>query len=113
MCTHIRVHVSFSTEIIKIGVSLLLLKQKCIEVFHFDTEKTFADSAIYVKADIFQIIYKLQYDIVQQCSAISGHAIYNSSIIRCYSELCCFIFYVCSLLFPQKVAFQVLKAEYH
>lgn len=43
---------------------ILLCKKKCIQVFLFDTKNSCIDSAIYVKADIFQIIYKLHYDII-------------------------------------------------
>lgn len=55
----------------------------------------------------------LLYMLLNHCSTVSAHAIYNSRVVRCYSELCCAILYVCASPFPQKVAFQVLKAEYH
>jgi len=52
----------------------------------------------------------LLYVMSSDCSAVLGYVIYNSSIIRCYSELCWVILYVCASPFPEKVAFQVLKA---
>lgn len=55
----------------------------------------------------------LLYVLSNDCSAVWGDVIYNSSTLRCYSELCCVILYVCASPFPKKVAFQVLKAEYH
>lgn len=55
----------------------------------------------------------LLYVLSNDCSAVLGHVIYNSSIIRCYSDWRCVILHVCASLFPEKVTFQVLKAEYH